>query len=425
MTIVRWFISPTVRRAVAMRRHVSKLVAAQRDILSPPALAAMAVAIGALRESTGQGAGKAVLLAQMEKLETEANKWLRPYPNAVWRENIEVLLVALGVAMAIRTFFLQPFKIPTGSMQPTLYGITQENLADKPDVQIPNRLARFCDYWIHGVSYFHEVAPTEGRLTAIKPPVKLLLFNLKQEYAFNNRWRTVWFPVDELFGRAGLASRDGQLTERALEHTFRASEDLFRLKVIAGDHLFVNRITYNFCHPERGDIVVFKTRGIIRLGDQNTYYIKRLVGLGGERLRLKPDYKIPERRAYLLPDGELTLDAISKEFTPVLVGHLEVDGLELSSGTRHFEGLYSYSNPPKGTTTLPYLENHYYGHALLMGLSPDKVLTVSPDSYFVMGDNTMNSSDSRYWGDFTRDHVIGKSSFVYWPISSRFGWGYD
>jgi signal peptidase I len=41
-----------------------------------------------------------------------------------------------------------------------------------------------------------------------------------------------------------------------------------------------------------------------------------------------------------------------------------------------------------------------------------------------MGDNTMNSSDSRYWGPFPKDRVIGKSFFVYWPITDRFGWGY-
>jgi hypothetical protein len=51
-----------------------------------------------------------------------------------------------------------------------------------------------------------------------------------------------------------------------------------------------------------------------------------------------------------------------------------------------------------------------------------------------MGDNTLNSSDSRYWGDFPRENVIGKSFFVYWPIGttafkgeerpSRFGWAH-
>jgi signal peptidase I len=47
----------------------------------------------------------------------------------------------------------------------------------------------------------------------------------------------------------------------------------------------------------------------------------------------------------------------------------------------------------------------------------------------VMGDNTINSSDSRTWGDFPRENVIGKSFFVFWPFGSqngrdsRFGWG--
>ena len=51
-----------------------------------------------------------------------------------------------------------------------------------------------------------------------------------------------------------------------------------------------------------------------------------------------------------------------------------------------------------------------------------------------MGDNTFNSSDSRYWGDFDQEKVIGKSFFVYWPIGatmfrgekreSRFGWAH-
>jgi signal peptidase I len=42
-----------------------------------------------------------------------------------------------------------------------------------------------------------------------------------------------------------------------------------------------------------------------------------------------------------------------------------------------------------------------------------------------MGDNTLNSSDSRYWGDFPEEKVIGKSFFVYWPLTERFGWGYS
>ena len=75
--------------------------------------------------------------AAANQLETTANKWLKPYPNAVWRENIEVFLVAIVIAMGIRTFFVQPFKIPTGSMQPTLFGNTMEDmLKPLPTIQI-------------------------------------------------------------------------------------------------------------------------------------------------------------------------------------------------------------------------------------------------------------------------------------------------
>jgi len=61
---------------------------------------------------------------------------------------------------------------------------------------------------------------------------------------------------------------------------------------------------------------------------------------------------------------------------------------------------------------------------MIAGLSPGREFRVSPHNYFVMGDNTFNSSDSRYWGDFSQSKVIGKSFFVYWPITERFGWGY-
>src|SRR5579859_2473187 len=123
-SLAQWFLSGTVRHATAMRKHVLKLLNHQRDILSPQAIAAVQAGMLELQAAIAAKADKAALEKQMEKLEEVANKWLKPYPNAAWRENVEVLLVALTVAMGIRTFFLQPFKIPTGSMQPTLYGVT-------------------------------------------------------------------------------------------------------------------------------------------------------------------------------------------------------------------------------------------------------------------------------------------------------------
>src|SRR5215469_5047373 len=123
--MTRWLFSKTVREAVAMRKHVNRWYRAQRDLLSSQAIGAVTMAMSELQNALKEpklNIGRVRI--KMEELEFAANKWLKPYPNAAWRENVEVLLVAIAVAMAIRTFFLQPFKIPTGSMQPTLYGVT-------------------------------------------------------------------------------------------------------------------------------------------------------------------------------------------------------------------------------------------------------------------------------------------------------------
>jgi len=67
---------------------------------------------------------------------------------------------------------------------------------------------------------------------------------------------------------------------------------------------------------------------------------------------------------------------------------------------------------------------HSYGQAMQFFPDENAAYTVQPDHYFVMGDNTLNSLDSRYWGEFPATNVIGRSFFVYWPLSDRFGWGY-
>src|SRR5262249_39337221 len=119
-----WLFSRKVRHADHIRKHVRKIVDGQRDLLSADALRHVDKADQELREALAAKVNSSVLDGKISAFEETANKWLKPYPNAVWRENIEVLLVAIAVAMGIRTFFFQPFKIPTGSMQPTLYGIT-------------------------------------------------------------------------------------------------------------------------------------------------------------------------------------------------------------------------------------------------------------------------------------------------------------
>ena len=424
-----------------MRKHVQRWYCAQRDLLSAQAIGAVTLAMNELQATLNEAKlNTGRVRIKMEELEFAANKWLKPYPNAVWRENVEVLLVAIAVAMAIRTFFIQPFKIPTGSMQPTLYGVTSvpdfsqvmgeagylennkmsmdekkaaqfqakiqtdydEQLEQQKDLRIPSTLERIKG-WFHGASYMHFVAPTDGSVEAVSKPWPPVFFGIYQRIEFADVWHTIWFPPD--FGESPLQARAGLLPGKI----YRKGEDVVKLEVHAGDHLFVDRLTYNFRPPERGEIVVFDTHDITGLppDQQDTFYIKRLVGLGGETLSIHQDYEV----------GNVPM------WGTVPVGNLVVDGQPLSPSTPHFENLYSFSNPPPGTMILQYQPNHYYGHAMMQALALGESFQVETNHYFVMGDNTFNSSDSRYWGDFSSDHVIGKSFFVYWPISKRFGWG--
>src|SRR5947208_7484867 len=94
-SMLNWFLSKTVRQATAMRKHFQKLLNHQRDILKPQAVDAIQAAAADIQKAIDGRVDKEALEKQMEKLEKAANDWLKPYPNAVWRENVEVLLVAL------------------------------------------------------------------------------------------------------------------------------------------------------------------------------------------------------------------------------------------------------------------------------------------------------------------------------------------
>ncbi|MEO6035046.1 MAG: signal peptidase I [Verrucomicrobiota bacterium] len=327
-----WTFSRTFRDAKRLRRRVRKLCRTHYDLLPPEGAMVLDSARVNLDDALRSGAEEAMLQARMKELDAAAHQWLQPHRYETWQENMEVILVALAVAMAIRTFFLQPFQIPTGSMQPTLYGIEQGKVND-----IPPLPKRFWDACVHGVSY---------------------------------------------------------------------RENIFRFNVqIAGDHLLVDRLTYNFRAPRRGEIIVFETKGIHhREMIQDQFYIKRLVGLSGERISIGDDQR------------------------------LRIDGVSLTSTTPHFERIYSFSNIPR--------DSHYFGHVNervarsvhrpgLAPLFPDEqtVREIPPGNYMAMGDNTLNSSDSRTWGTLPGKNLVGKSAFVYWPFSnhgeSRFGWGYN
>lgn len=402
--IFNWLSSKTVRRAVDLGKTVRKIARAQRDLLKPESLEAIGESGARLRDAIRGPRDLTRLREAMEDVEKVANANLQPYPHATMRENFEVALVAIGVALAIRTFFLQPFKIPTGSMQPTLYGITHENQRTNPDVAFPTGIQKWFDSWFRGVSYIHVVAKESGKLTRVEEPRSVLLpFIKKQRFWVGTEQYTIWFPPTDLFvGQKGGLGRAGLRREQY----FEKGENILKLKVVSGDHLFVDRMTYNFRPPKRGEIIVFATEGIYGL-QQDQYYIKRLVGLGGE--------------------------TVSVDNTR----HVHIDGERLDAATHRFEFVYSFGQePPRNSRFSGHVNGQVaaaYGHPFTLApLFPtdEATFTIRTNHFFVLGDNTVNSLDSRAWGDFTQTNVIGRSAFVYWPflgqngLDSRFGWSH-
>jgi signal peptidase I len=131
-----------------------------------------------------------------------------------------------------------------------------------------------------------------------------------------------------------------------------------------GDRFVVERISGGSEAPRRGDIIVFKTDGLPGL-PPNTVHIKRVVGLPGEQIKIQ--------------DGKLFIN-----------GALTV----LSNA----HGPISNELPQIGVQ--PVDQEIPEGH------------------YFVVGDNSTNSLDSRIWGTLPQTNILGRAVYRYFPVQS-------
>ncbi len=125
------------------------------------------------------------------------------------------------------------------------------------------------------------------------------------------------------------------------------------------DKIFVDKLSYRFHEPERGDIIVFKFPR-----DKKKDFVKRLAGLPGDTLEI--------RTGVLLVNG-----------TPM-------------------------TDPPFGQNTYYNVEEWEFGK---MG----QVIRVPEGNYFVLGDNSAQSADSRQWGFVPKKDLIGKAFMIWWP----------
>jgi signal peptidase I len=333
-----------------MARHARHM---RDDIANPKDIEALKAAEAVVLEirQTGEGdVEKAV-----ETLSAAADKVYPSANTSGMRENVEVVIVALAAAMAIRAFFFQPFKIPTGSMQPTLNGILTEAQAE-PGV-LDRQPLKFFKWLATGESYKAIRAKTSG--------------TTNPQYHMDRDKIMI-----EIGGvKHGIPSY--MKDELRLKSRYAKGDVICGGTVIAGDHILVNKMKYNFMLPERGDISVFDTKNItdprIR---KDTFYIKRMVGLSGEKIQIQ--------------DGRIVADG------------------KIISDPPMFEKIATDSS--------------YQGHSNTERLgTPDDFIQLADDQYLMMGDNTQNSMDGRFFGGVQREDFQGPAFFVYWPFREHWG----
>ena len=368
-----------IRQAKAIRNMQRDLAGEVNDI-------ALGNVIASARQSYRTARSRKEMEEAFERLSAAVGPgtvWKPLHPNGL-AENFEVLVVAICVAMAFRCYFLEPFKIPTGSMQPTLYGIYSTDLAE-PGFWDRHPFKVF--KWIVTGDWYTEVRVTVGGT------VRQIPSTVKPGYvSFDIAGKLYHVPSDAVMER-----RQPFIEKiRARPHV-SSGEKIWSGVTHAGDHVFVNRLLWNFRKPRRGEVMVFNTSGIAGL-PQGTHYIKRLVGLPGETIGIRP----PE----LLVNGE----PVSEPYT--------IRRIADQAPAPHYEGGY--------TNYLGYLPIGNVDPAHAPSRSPLRhpgdSITLGDDEYLGMGDNTGNSYDGRYWGTVPAKKLLGPGAFVYWPFTSkRFG----
>ncbi|MFH1360348.1 MAG: signal peptidase I [Candidatus Omnitrophota bacterium] len=151
---------------------------------------------------------------------------------------------------------------------------------------------------------------------------------------------------------------------------FKIPTGSMRMTLLEGDRILVNKLRYGpripfttkrlpgFSEPKHGDVVVF-----IYPEDKKRDFIKRLIAKEGETVEIK--------------DGDIFINGERVEDSPI-------------------KNIYYYNRGDYGETN-------------------EKII-VPEGNYFVLGDNSASSKDSRYWGFVPKELIVGRAELIYWPL---------
>jgi signal peptidase I len=354
-----------IKHSRLLLRHARKYLRYKDDLLNPSDREQIVAGMKDLRGALGDRDREKIHSAA-DALDKTLHKLTPVTWESHWRENCEVILVAMVVAVGIRSYFLQPFKIPTGSMQPTLNGIIGRPSTELP----PNMVRQIAEFVVLGRNYINVVSREEDQIYEIVPKKMFFFFTFSRLNCQRQNF-FVYAPPETL-------SHDFNVFPGRVYHK---GEIIARGAIDTGDQVFVDKFSYNFVKPHRGDVFVFRTEHIPGIREDPVagapFYIKRLAGLPGDRLRIDPPF--------------------------LFVNGNKAEGYG-------FERVMSAKPPYRG-----YAKGHEY-------LSqPDRTYTVPRDGYFALGDNSYNSYDSRYWGAVPEENLVGRGLFVYWPFHPHWG----
>jgi signal peptidase I len=359
------FTSRQVKHSRLLLRHARKYLRYKDDRLSAPDRGQIVAGMKSLRDAL-HDKDRERIYSTADTLDKTLHRLTPVTWESHWRENCEVILVAIVVAVGIRSYFLQPFKIPTGSMQPTLNGIIGHPSTDPP----PNILWQISDFIVLGRNYINVVSREDDQAIEIVPK-KILFFFTFSRLVCQRQNFLVYAPPDTL-------GHDFNVFPGRI---FHRGEIIARGAIDTGDQVFVDKFTYNFVKPHRGDVFVFRTNDIPGIREDPIsgppFYIKRLAGLPGDTLRIDPPF-------------------------------LYVN--DKKAGGYGFERVMSAKPPYRG---------YALGHDYLA--RPDQIYAVPRNGYFALGDNSYNSYDSRYWGPVPDVNVVGRGLLVYWPFYPHWG----
>ena len=187
------FITPRfIKEAKHYLHGAKKFLSYKRDILPKDQADKVEKRIAELTAAMKSRSSDSVQKA-IRELDTLIGKISPPPKDAGWRENVEVFLVAIVVAAGIKAFILQPFRIPTGSMQPTLFGIVGTPTATPP----PNLLVRAFEFVWLGRHYIDLKASESDVVMGLKERTYANFFTFT-EIVCRNRSYTLFVPRDPL-----------------------------------------------------------------------------------------------------------------------------------------------------------------------------------------------------------------------------------